>query len=216
MAEEELQIVQLRDDFYRDRFNVIVFAAVSVLVAIILLVSLSVYLHYAKPPPVVFSVGAEWRIKPEVSLDQLYLPPSDVLQWVSEVLPKASTYDFNYYSNQLKSASQYFTPEGWKVFLNQLNSYANYNNVQTYKMFISAVPTGAPYILNQGLLSGRYAWWVQMPIKISYQGSNRLSERDLTLQILVVRVSTLNNLTGVGIDNVIVENAAGGRNQENG
>ncbi|OGT38593.1 MAG: hypothetical protein A3F12_06885 [Gammaproteobacteria bacterium RIFCSPHIGHO2_12_FULL_38_14] len=209
MAFEEQQIVQIRNDFYRDRFGKVLLVAISLLIAIILLICLSVYIYLSKPKPIFFRTGAEWRVQPDVPINQAYLPTADVLQWVSEVIPKSFTYDFNYYSDQLKAVSEYFTPDGWKVFLNQLNSYVNYNNVQTYKMFVSAVSTGAPYILNQGLLSGRYAWWVQLPINITYQGYSNIPARRLTLQILVVRVSTLNNLSGIGIDNVIVENPTG-------
>lgn len=204
MAEEEWQIVGLKNDFYRDSFGKVVLLIISILFAIILLAAVSVYLHLNKPPPITFPVDAEWRVQPEVPLDQPYLSTPDLLQWVSGAIMKAFVFDFNYYNEQLKTASQYFTPDGWKVFLNQLNIYANYNNVQAYKSFINATPSGAPFILQQGLLSGRYAWWVQMPIELSYASYTGTTKQTLTLQILVVRVSTLNNLTGVGINNVIV------------
>ena len=138
------------------------------------------------------------------------------MQWVSDALPRVFQYDFNHYNDQLKVASQYFTVEGWKVFLNQLNNYVNYNNVQTYKMFVSGIPASAPFVLNQGLILGRYGWWVQMPLTIKYFGSNRNSTQVLTLQVLVVRVPTLNNLSGVGIDNVIVEKNASNAPAGNG
>jgi hypothetical protein len=90
-----------------------------------------------------------------------------------------------------------------------LNIYANYNNVQSGKLFVRASPSGAPSLVNEGLLSGRYAWLVTMPITVSYSGYKPPGPRDLQLQVTVVRVSTLNNLTGVGIDNVVVVNGAG-------
>lgn len=206
---EEFHVVNLRDDFYRDSFGKVVVIIIGILTAIILLVALSIYLYLDKPPPVTFPVDKEWRVIKPVPLDQPYLSRPDLYQWVSDVIQKVFVLDFNHYNDQLKTASQYFTTDGWKVFLNQLNVYANYNNVQAYKLFVNGVPAGAPYLLNDGLLAGRYAWWVQMPITINYAGYSPPPSKTLTLQVLVVRVPTLNNLNGVGIDNVIVANGAG-------
>lgn len=205
MAEEELSIVELQDNFYRDSFGKVMLIITSIFLAIFILVGISIYLYIKKPEPIVFSVDNEWRVLPPVPVSQPYLSAPDLLQWVSDALPKAFIFDFNNYNDQLKTASQYFTADGWKVFLNQLNTYVNYNNVRAYKFFVSATPTGAPFILNQGLLSGRYAWWIQMPLDINYAGYSKSSKQSLKLQVLVVRVPTVNNLSGVGIDNVIVE-----------
>jgi intracellular multiplication protein IcmL len=205
MAEEEAQVVELRDDFYRDSFGKVVWLIIAAAIAVACVSAMFAYLYLTKPPPITFAVGDEWRIQPPVPLDQPYRTTPDLLQWVSDALPRVFQYDFNNYNDQLKNASQYFTTDGWKVFLNQLNNYVNYNNVQTYKLFVSGTPASAPFILNQGLILGRYGWWVQMPLTLRYIGNNRNSTQDLTLQVLVVRVPTRNNLSGIGIDNVIVE-----------
>lgn len=208
MAEEEQYLMQIREDFYRDSFGKVMLIILSILAAIFFLAGISIYLHLNKPQPITFPVDSEWRVQPLVPLDQPYLSDSNMLQWVNDAIQRAFMYDFYQYNDQLKAATQFFTEEGWRAFLNQLNIYVNYNNVQAYKMFVSAAPTGAPFILNKGLLSGRYAWWVQMPITITYV-NGQPPRRDLTLQVLVVRVSTLNNLSGVGIDNVMVLKGTG-------
>lgn len=208
MAEEELQSIEIRQDFYRDSFGKLVFIIVSVFIAIIFLIAVSLYLYLNEPPPVTFLVDKEWRVQPEVPVNQPYLSIPDLLQWVSDAVPRSFVFDFIHYNDQLKNASQFFTNDGWKVFLDQLNIYANYNTVQSGKLFVNGVPAGAPIVLNQGLVSGRYGWWVQMPITITYSSGGQ-NTKNLTLQILVVRVSTLNNLNGVGIDNVIVVKTTG-------
>ena len=152
--------------------------------------------------------GASCRLFP---LNQVYLKTPDLIQWVSEVLPSVFTYDFVSYSKQLQDAGQYFTANGWKKFLDQVNVYANYDNIQTSKQFVSAGADGAPFVINQGLLNDRYAWWVQIPLNIRYITVNRSASQPLVVQVLVVRVSTLNNLYGVGIDNIVV--TKGGGNQ---
>lgn len=201
---EEFNTVELQDNFYRDGFGKVLLIMFSICMGIVLLILLSIYIHFHKPRPIVFHVNSEWRVQSSVPLNQPYLSTPALLQWVADVLPKSFMFDFLKYDEQLKSASQSFTLDGWKAFLNQLNIYANYNNVQTNKLYVSAVPTAAPYILKEGLLdSGKYGWWVQIPLSISYAGAIPRQGKSANLQVLVVRVSTLNNLMGVGIENVI-------------
>ena len=108
-------------------------------------------------------------------------------------------------NKQLQDIKQYFTDNGYEVFLNQLKNRFDKADIIKNKIFVRAEPTAAPFILNQGILTGRYAWWVQIPIRISYAGVRILPEAVLTLQVLVVRTDTSNNLTGILIDNVIAE-----------
>lgn len=204
MAEETLHVVRLKQDFYRDGFYRVLIIFVMMMVVLILLIGSTCYLFFVKPDPVYFSVDKEGRTLPPVAVDQPYLKTPDLMQWISVTLPAVFTYDFIHYNDQLKQMPSYFTEEGWKRFLDQINVYANATTVQTNKLFINASPTSAPFILNQGLLLGKYAWWIQMPFSlhtINYKASNTLF---LVAQILVVRVPTLNNLMGVAIDNVII------------
>jgi intracellular multiplication protein IcmL len=209
MAGEQLQVTRLRDDFYRDGFYKVVVALVAIVIAIFSLIALSVYIYLDKPPPVTFATDNEWRILPPVPLEQQYLTTPDLIQWVSETLPAVFTYDFVNYTKQAKDVAQYFTTNGWGIFLDKINQYANYTNVVNSKLFINAHPAGAPFILNQGLIGDHYAWWVQMPINLDYITVGQSSTQPLIIQVLVVRVSTLNNLSGVGIDNIIVRKGGG-------
>ena len=211
MNEEAFQVVDIQDDFYREGFGKLMFVLTSLLIAMSLLIAVSVYLYLNQPPPKTFHVEKEWRVQAPVPLNQPYLTTPELLQWVSDVLPRAFMFDFINYNDQLKTISPYFTKEGWKIFLNQLNIYANYNKVQSYKMFVTAVPAGAPFIFNQGPVqeTGVYGWWVQMPLTLTYASFSGSNAQTLSLQVLVVRVSTLNNLNGVGINNVLVLKGTG-------
>jgi intracellular multiplication protein IcmL len=204
MATEELQIVRLKDDFYRDGFQRVILAISIIAIAIGLLVAISAYLILSKPKPVIFPTDNEWRILSDVPVEIPYLSTADLLQWVTNVLKSGFTYDFINYSTQLSVQKKYFTDNGWTVFQNQINNYANANDVQKYKYFVSATPAGAPFVVNQGKLQGRYAWWVQMPITLGYSSNIKVSNTTLTIQVLVVRVPTLNNLFGVAVDNIII------------
>ncbi len=211
MTEEELETSILRDDFYRDSFMRVVIVIMGMLLSIGLLLAVSIYIHLNKPKPIMFAVDGEWRIQPSVSLDQPYISLADLNQWVVNALSRSFTLDFLNYNDQLANAKQFFTDDGWRVFLNQLNIYANYNNVQANKVFVSGTPAGAPSLINQGLTAGRYGWIVEIPYTLSYAGYNPPPSRTITLSLLIVRVSTLNNLSGVAIDNIVVKTDTGNR-----
>ena len=209
MAGEEAQLIRLKDDFYRDGFYGALAALGIVLVAICLLVALSIYLIWSKPAPVIFATGNDFRILPLVPVDQSYIKQPDLIQWVSNAVPAAFTYDFSTYQQDLNKSMQYFTENGWKNFAAVLNLYANGDNIQTNKIFINAEPAGAPIIQNEGLLkeeglNGVYGWWIQMPLNLSYSNGSKTSVTPLVVQVLVVRVPTVNNIDGVAIEKVVV------------
>lgn len=218
MAGEELNVVRLKDDFYRDGFYKILIAFALIIAAILALVALSLYLYFSKPAPVTFKADNEWRILAPVPVDKVYLNTPDLIQWVSEALSSVFTYDFINYKKQLSDMAHYFTTNGWQKFLDQVNVYANYNMVQNYKLFMNAEAAGAPFILSQGLLEGRYAWWIQMPLTLNYFTLSKTDQKTIVIQVLVVRVPTENNLYGVGIENFVVvnNNKGGGAAPSNG
>src|SRR3990167_8293865 len=205
MAEEEqTQLVTLQETFYCDRFKQVIGLIIGVALIFVLACALSLFLYLVKPLPVTFPVGEEWRIQPIVALDQPYHTTPEILQWVSRTLPHVFQYDFQHYNDQLQQASHYFTAEGWRIFTKQLSYYANGETIQADRIFVQATPTSAPFIVNQGLVSGRDGWWVQMSLLLRYVGKTPRTPQPLVLQVLVVRVPTANNLFGVSINNVVV------------
>jgi hypothetical protein len=215
MAGEELQIVRLRNDFYRDGFYKMFIALGLMLGAIFLVLTASFSLWLEKPSPVVFNTDAEGRVFPPVPLNLTYISTADLLQWASTVLPQAFSYDFMNFNTQYASLQQYFTPDGLAKLTTLLTIYANPKTVEASKLFIIATPSAAPTIFTQGAikkgtLAGRYGWWIQLPLDIKYTGS---AEKDYITQVivkaLVIRIPILNDLSGIAIDDILVSKPQG-------
>jgi intracellular multiplication protein IcmL len=204
MAGEELEIVRLRNDFYRDGFYKVFIALTMAAFAVVILVGASFYLYTHKPAPVTFYTDSDLRAFPLHPVTEPYVKQADLIQWVSEVLPASFTFNFVDYDKQLKNLQQYYTPKGWAALATQLNIYANPKSIDSTKLFVNAGASGTPTIPNQGMIDGRYGWWIQLPLKINYSNLDKHSDTAITLQALVVRVPTTNNLTGLAIDNVVV------------
>lgn len=199
------EVAHYHDNYYRDGFRTILLSLAMIVGAIGLLIVLSLYFFLHQVLPITFPVYEDWRVQPDVPLERPYLHVADLLQWVSQTLPSLFVIDFINYNTELKNATPFFTNTGWSKFLTLTESYLNHDEISKNKVFVQATASGAPVILNQGVIEGKYGWWVQMPMDVRYSGvDGNTRNLHLVFQTLVVRVSTLDNLDGVAIDNMII------------
>lgn len=198
-------VVKNRSDFYRDNYRRVISALLmSIMIIAILAVSL-VYITTHPPMPQYFATTIQGRITPIVPLDQPNLPPSALLQWANQAAIASYTYNFQDYRAELQAASDFFTPSGWSNFLDALNRSNNLSAVISKKLVVSAVATGAPVILDQGIIDGIYTWKVQMPMLVSYQSASTLTQQQVMVTMIIQRVSTLSSFRGVGISSLIAQ-----------
>lgn len=215
MADDAVEIVTLRKAFYRDNHRVVMGLLLICILVICVLTGGLIYLVNHPPMPKYFATTTDGRIMPLVPLDQPNLSTSALLQWANAAAIAAYTYNFVNYREALQEASENFTSNGWVDFMNALTSSNNLNAVIAKKLIVSAVATGAPVILAQGLLDGQYSWKVQMPMLVTYQSASQFSQQSIVVTILITRISTLNSAKGIGIAQFIagaggVSNTGGG------
>lgn len=213
MSENALAQVLMRNDFYRDgQRKLMVALSLSVVVNVIMVFLLS-YLLTHPPTPKYFATSINGRITPLFALNAPNTSDNAVVQWASEAASASYSYNFVNWRSELEAASSFFTAEGWSQFTTALLDSNNLEAVKAKKLVVSAVVTGAPVILQKGLLNGRYSWRIQMPLLVTYQSASELSQQSLNVTMLVTRVDTLNSPKGVGIAQFIAAPAVGG-NQE--
>lgn len=209
LEEDTLRVVQLRHNFYYDGHKKLMITLMTSLLIITVLVGAFVYQILNPPAPKYFAVNADGRLIKLPPLNEPNMTHSALLQWANMAAIAAYTYSFINYRQELQAASAYFTPEGWQNFISALQDSGNLQAVITKKLMVSAVAKGAPVILQEGLLNGRYTWRVQMPMLITYQSASQKSDQDVIVTMLVTRVSPLNSARGIGIAQFIVASAGG-------
>ena len=203
MADDVLEIVKHRNDFQRDGHRRVLLALLISIILNGLLGSAFVYLVTHPPAPQYFATTINGRITPLIPLDQPNMPPSTLLQWANSAAIAAYTYNFVNYRQELQSASEFFTPDGWNEFISALNSSNNLKAVIDKKLVVSAVATGAPVIVDQGVLNGTYTWSIQMPMLVTYQSASQTARQNIVVKIVVQRISTLNSARGIGISSFV-------------
>jgi intracellular multiplication protein IcmL len=203
MADDAVEVVNLRRSFHRDSHRVVLLGLlISIILNSVLVLSFG-YIVTHPPAPQYFATTINGRITPLIPLDQPNMPPSTLLQWANAAATAAYTYNFVNYRQELQSASEFFTPEGWREFMNALKSSNNLNSVIEKKLVVSAVATGAPIVLDQGVINGTYTWTVQMPMLVTYQSASQVARQTITVQMIIQRISTLNSARGIGISSFI-------------
>lgn len=199
-----LKMVALRNEFYRDSYRTVLFI---LLLSVVLLVGLGGLLFYIvthPPKPVYFATSIDGRITPLQPLDRPNQSKAALLQWANQAAIAAYTFNFVNYRAELQAASAFFTPNGWNGFQQALNATNNLKAVVAKKLVVSAVATGAPVILNEGVQpNGRYFWRMQMPMLTTYQSASEISQQSVMVTMTIVRVSTLDSERGIGIDQFV-------------
>lgn len=210
MPEDALIAVAMRNKFYRDGQRKIIVVLILSVLSNFVLAGILTYIITHPPQPKYFATSINGRITPLFALNEPNQSDSAILQWANQAAIAAFSYNFVNYRTELQASSGFFTAEGWDQFLQALQDSNNLLAVKAKKLIVSAVATKAPVILQKGLLNGRYAWRVQMPLLVTYQSASEFSQQNNVVTMLVSRESTLNSPRGIGISQFVVGPAGSG------
>lgn len=202
-SQDALVVINDRNQFYRDSYRKVLIALNVSVLSLILLIGALIYIVNNPPAPKYFATFNDGRLVPLIPLNTPNVSQAAILQWANTAVVAVNTYDFFNYRQQLQSASQYFTDEGWQAYLNVLRLSRNLNAVVEKKLVVSAVATRAPVLLRSGLVDGVYTWVVQIPIQVTYQSASEYNQQSQIVTVMIKRISTLVNPDGIGITNYI-------------
>lgn len=201
MADQDaLQAVMLRNAFYRDSYRGVLVALLAMILINIGLSLLVYYLIDNRPKPEYFATTADGKIIPTYALSEPVVTAAELLQWSTVAATSVNTYDFSNWRKELQDASDYFTPAGWRDFQDSLKTSNNLTAVTNKKLSVTAVATGAPTILEKGVINGVYKWKVQLPLLITYKSTTTDISQPVIATMLITRASMLETPGGVAID----------------
>jgi len=208
MVDDAVELVRLRNNFYRDNYRRLVSALLFLLVIIIISVGIIFYQITHRPEPRYFATTVDGRIMPLFPLSEPMLSPGELLQWAHGAAISAYTYNFVNYRDAMQQLQNQFTPDGWRYYEDALRVSRNLEMIIAKKLVVSAVATGTPIILDQAVIDGRYSWKVQIPLLISYQSPNEQTQKPLIVMMIVSRVPTVDMPKGIAIVSFIASEGA--------
>jgi intracellular multiplication protein IcmL len=199
MAEKAAELIRARNEFYRDNYRKVFGALLLMIVVNIILLGLIYFIVTNPPSPKYFATTSEGKIIKLQPLNQPVIAPQVLLQWASRAAVEAYTYNFANYRESFQNLQNKFTPDGWKNFERALKASRMLETVMAKKLVVTAVATGTPVILDQGVVNGRYVWKVNMPILVTYQSASEVTQVPLVITMIVSRVSPINYPEGIAV-----------------
>lgn len=199
MAEDALKLVYLRNNFYRDNYRRLIVIVMLLLLSCVALIGILAYKVTHPAQPKYFATTTDGKILPLIPLNQPMVSQSKLLSWATETAVSVYNYSFINWRKQLQDAAANFTPNGWSNFQDAMKKSRNLETVISKKLAVTAVPTGAPVILNAGVVNGRYSWKVNLPLLVTYQSASTVFQQPVTITLLISRVPVLNNPQGIAV-----------------
>lgn len=218
---DALELVRLRNDFYRDNYRRLI---AILLLLLVLMFAMSYWIYYLtshRPSPRYFATNAAGGLIPLIPLGQPSISDIALQSWSVRAASAAFTFNYIQLNQQLEVAKDtYFTDTGGTAFMDALTSSGDLDAVTQGKFIVTSQPTGAPEILargamNTGAYKGHYAWVLRVPMQVNYESvlENISSHRNINVQMTIVRTSPLvdnaatniDSLQGIGINQLLVQ-----------
>jgi len=199
MAEQAAELIRARNEFYRDNYRKVFSALLLMIVVNIILLGIIYYQITNPPSPKYFATTSDGKIIKLQPLNRPVIAPQVLLQWASMAAVEAYTYNFANYREAFQNLQNKFTLDGWKNFERALKASRMLETVIAKKLVVTAVATGTPVILDQGVVNGRHVWKVNMPMLVTYQSASEVTQSPLVVTMIVSRVSPINYPDGIAI-----------------
>lgn len=193
--------VVVRNEFYRDGYRTLLkLALVQGVIIIGLLGAMYFVIQVHQPENRYFATTEDGRLVPMVALNEPNLSTPALMSWVAQASTEVMTFGFNDYRRRLQEASRNFTRKGWESFTQALQRSRIMEMVEANQQVVTAAPQGAPIVISEGMVAGRYQWEVQLPLVVTYQSGAKTRSDSLLVTLVIVRVPRLENSNGVGIE----------------
>jgi intracellular multiplication protein IcmL len=135
-------------------------------------------------------------------LDYPVMSDADVEVWTVNSIVAVYTIDFQNYRQQLSTASQHFTVEGWNSFGTAFVNSGNLAKLKAARLVASAQPQRAAVIVHKTVIGDHLTWEIQFPLLVTYENENETHTEHLMVTALVRRTSEADHPDGVAIEQV--------------
>lgn|SRR3990167_4805821 len=200
---EGVTLVLMRNAFYRDNYKRAVLAVLFVMIINVILASAIIDRYLNPPEPQYFATNAQYQLIKWHPLSDPVFDNNYVFQWVSNAVQQAFSLDFIHWREQLQTAANNFTNNGWYWFLSSYKSSGNLETLVKLQMVSNAAVTGAPEMLKQGVLDGRYVWEISIPILVTYTNTKRTIPLPMKVTVIVTRVPVQDNPAQIAINQFV-------------
>jgi intracellular multiplication protein IcmL len=151
------------------------------------------------PKPVYFPFYHGDHLTPGSPLNEPRLTEAELLNWVTEGMIVSYSFNYHNYDKISDKIEEYFDSNGAESYFQMINNNKQLQQVVSKKLILSGRPTGAPRIIKDDIINGRYAWEIELPFILKLRNQTYQSDIELKLDIWVVRFPEKSAPMGVKI-----------------
>jgi len=152
-------VAVLQEKYLHDKYaTIFLLLIVLVVLGVGLFGLLFLLKNAAFPPPTYFPATEADQLIQEASLDQPEIQEPVLLNWLTEAMMAAHTFNFINYTSVINAAKVSFTPEGYASYQSVLTNQKIIDQVVNKKYVLKASAADAPQILLSKPFAGRYMW----------------------------------------------------------
>jgi intracellular multiplication protein IcmL len=178
--------------------------AIQILSGIIILQIVIVFIiHYNRADPGYYSISTDGAKTKIPGLPNPNVSTKALLRWATLAATSCYTINFAEYEQNLSDLRKYFTDKGYASYLASIEDSGFLADILKQKLIVSAVSYGPTVVVSEGDNYGRYAWRIQVPLLLTYQGAGK-ETRELTkvITLLVTTVSPKESSRGIGVEQI--------------
>lgn len=147
-----------------------------------------------------YAMTAEGQQASLVALDMPNISQQTLFDWSAEAATQIMTFGFNDYETRLTNTRSRFTTKGWESFRSVMINSLFFKTVLEQQQIVTSVPRQSPTMFFEGLTGSVYNWIVEVPLLVTVRSGSLNRTLDLTVRLVVIRVPTAENPTGIAID----------------
>lgn len=192
---------KIQTEFYRDKFHNLVYLALAKAVIIaLILIAMIFYMFQTQPENRYFATTVDGRILKLSPLDEASIPEAELNTWMIQSVMETLSFGYHDYQRRLQDSTKYFTKPGWTSFASMLQEMRLIEEIEKKQLVVSGEPLGAPVLVQEGIVNGRYRWVIDINFRVSLQGKSVGTARPLRLRLTIERVPILENVKGIAIE----------------
>ncbi len=185
MANDILNQIIQKHKFYQSNFHRLLRIMVMGGIVNFILILLLIY-AFLKPDPVrFFAVNSSGQLEQLIAQNRVVFTDKMVTNWVSMNIPRIYDIDFLNYKQQMQQAKELFDQKGWRSFTDAFGQVIK--QVVADKLVMTSSMTGVPMIIARGKTEDSQLWKIQIPILIQYQNSDKASDSNAVITVVVMQ-----------------------------
>lgn len=151
----------------------------------------------------VLAVTPDLRVVELRPLSEPIITDTGINAFTGRVVLESLSLDFKHWKAKLASVRPNYTKAGFSSLIGPLKSSGNLDAIVKRRLIASPSIDGAAIIKAEGPYKGGYAWKIDIPVVVSYEGgSGQQNVQTLMAEVLVIRQSLIKHSEGVAIENI--------------